>query len=335
MRKEEIMEGVLLREYNLRPDTEFMTMMPKMSQEQKAALEKSILEYGRPVEPITVWRGQIVDGYTRYEICVKHRLPYEIREIEMGTREEVKRWILDAHLTRRSLSILQKVRLAETFRDLYAAEAKASQGKRTDLQMDSSGRRENPEKKRESSGTPDDKKRYRPKEKRDGSEKALTHEDAARRKEARKLRRKNETTYRLAERIGTSETTYRKAKFILEHGSEDLIEQVEAGEVSIYKAYSMLKEMATESKRELDVNAMQVVKEIEKLEETLLWFLGQEYECDGEIVTDKYAGQIREFLRAAHVMTDTMGAFSMLEDNGIISVAQNTNDNGAAETDAA
>ena len=321
--REEVRENVLLQEYNLKTDTEFMMMMPKMSKEQKGALEKSILEYGRPVEPITVWQGTIIDGYTRYEICIKHQLPYEIREIEMDTRDDVKRWILDSHLTRRSLSTLQKVRLAETYRDLYVAEAKASQGTRTDLRMDSSGRREIPEKKRECSETSEEKRRYRSKEGRDGVDEDQSRESRAKKKEARKLRRKNETMYRLADRIGISETTYRQAKYILEHGSDDLIAQVDAGEVPIYRAYNMLKASVTERKSELSKNVVQVMKEIEALEETLVWFSGQDYECDGEIVTDRYAGLVSEFLRAAHVLTDTMGTFTAQADNGIISISSN------------
>lgn len=324
-----------MNEYKLEPDIEFMTVIPKHSVEEKAALERSIVAWGGAVEPITLWRGKIVDGYARYDICIKHKLPYEVRELDMETRDDVIRWIIETHIARRHLSVMQRVRLAETYRQLFAKEAKERQGHRTDLSVERTEKDEVlPEKKRESENDPQKQNRYRKKE-----EKTVASNDAGKenrtKKDQRRLRRKNETGTRLAKLSGVSETTYRKALYILEYGNEELIARVDEGEMTIHKAYCTLKAETMEDGSALGANVAQVVKEIEKLEELLAWFTGFGYECEGEIVTDSYIGPIRLFIKAAHVLTDTMESFSKLSENGIISIDPYTDNEEAAETDAA
>ena len=324
-----------MNEYKLEPDIEFMTVMPKHSAEEKAALEQSIVAWGGAVEPITLWRGKIVDGYARYDICIKHKLPYEVRELDMETRDDVIRWIIETHIARRHLSVMQRVRLAETYRQLFAKEAKERQGHRTDLSVERTEKDEVlPAKKRESENGSQTQDRYRKKdEKTVPAETACTEKNV--RKDQRRLQRKNETGTRLAELSGVSETTYRKVLYILDHGSDELIAQVEEGELSIHKAYTTLKAETAGDGSDLSMSVAQVVKEVAKLEELLAWFTGLGYECEGEIVTDSYIGPIRLFIKAAHVLTDTMESFSKLSENGIISIDPYTDNEEAAETDAA
>ena len=315
---EEIKEGVLLTEYNLKTNEDFMAMMPKMKIEEREALEKSILEYGRPVEPITVWRDEIVDGYARYDICAKHQLPYEIREIEMDSRNDVKRWILDSHLTRRSLSVVQKVQLAETYKELYAIEAKANQGTRTDLQQVAAEKHDKAEKKRESSiFRSKNPTRYHPTE-----DKALFESPEEDKREARRIRRKRESAYRAAELIGISETTYRHVLYILKSGNDELIDMVENGDCSISRAYNFLRADRIDIENELDKRKAQTAQILTVLEELSTWFGGQQYEHDGEIVTEIYVNQINDLVEIAQKVSDSIDAMSIQSDAGIITVKE-------------
>lgn len=315
-------EGVLLTEYNLKRNEEFMAMMPRMKTEEREALEKSILEYGRPVEPITVWRDEIVDGYTRYDICVKHKLPYEIREIEMDSRNDVKRWILDSHLTRRSLSLVQKVRLAETYKDLYAIEAKANQGTRTDLQQVAVEKHDKAEQWRESSPSRSkNPTRYHPTE-----DIALFESPEEDKREARRIRRKRESAYRAAELIGISETTYRRVLYILKSGNDELIDMVENGDCSVNKAYNLLRADRIDVESELGKRKSQTATALTLLDEVCTWLAGQQYEQDGEAVTDIYVNQIKDLVEMAHKVSYNIEAMNMKSDTGIISVEEKNND---------
>ncbi len=97
---------------NIRIDKEFSTLLPKLSAEEYGILEESIRKEGCR-EPICVWNGAIVDGHLRYEICTKYDISYEIREMQFDSRDQAMLWIIRNQLSRRNLSLVDKVLIAQ------------------------------------------------------------------------------------------------------------------------------------------------------------------------------------------------------------------------------
>jgi ParB-like chromosome segregation protein Spo0J len=87
-------------------DLELKSYLPASSEQTDEALEAAMLEAGRAIDPIVVWkqRGVIVDGYRRYAICKKHNLPYTVEMIEFDDFPSVKSWMLRHFLTKRHVN---------------------------------------------------------------------------------------------------------------------------------------------------------------------------------------------------------------------------------------
>ncbi len=103
----------------LRKDDEFRDLIPRAVDSEKAELERSILSEGCR-DPLVAWRppGEqaeppvIVDGYTRYDICDKHGVPYRVIERNFSSREEVEAWVIVTHLGRRNLTAVGRCEAA-------------------------------------------------------------------------------------------------------------------------------------------------------------------------------------------------------------------------------
>ncbi len=95
-------------------DPEFRAMIPPLTVAERAALKVQIQEAGRALNPILTWRGIIVDGHNRYDLCTELGLPYETRELDPSpiNREAVKRWMFEHQAGRRNLSVDQQCMLA-------------------------------------------------------------------------------------------------------------------------------------------------------------------------------------------------------------------------------
>lgn len=96
----------------LQIDEEFQNLLPQLSEDEFAGLEKQILEDGGVTTPIDVWNGVIVDGHNRYAICQKHKLVCPTRERKFDSRDAAKIWIYDNQNSRRNLEPGQKAALA-------------------------------------------------------------------------------------------------------------------------------------------------------------------------------------------------------------------------------
>ena len=55
-------------------------------------------------DPLVVWRGTLIDGHNRYEICTRHSIPFSVKEMNFYCREEAIAWICANQLGRRNLS---------------------------------------------------------------------------------------------------------------------------------------------------------------------------------------------------------------------------------------
>jgi DNA repair photolyase len=88
-------------------DKEIAVLIPSLSPEELARLERSILAEGCR-EPLTAWddghRKILLDGHNRLRICRRHRVPYTIRCMKFADRDEAIRWVTEHQLGRRNLT---------------------------------------------------------------------------------------------------------------------------------------------------------------------------------------------------------------------------------------
>lgn len=113
---------------NLSVDPEFQSKVPPLTAEERSQLEANILEEGRLLNPLIVWKGIIVDGHNRFEILKEHpEIEYTVLEKEFAGREEAIVWICKNQLGRRNLTPEQRRYLVGK---QYEAEKRAHSGRR-------------------------------------------------------------------------------------------------------------------------------------------------------------------------------------------------------------
>ena len=89
--------------YNLQINETIKKIIPPLSSEELRILENNIIRDGCR-EPICVWKNTIVDGHNRYSICTKHKIPFDIQEMEFNSFEEMEDWVCVNQLGRRNIS---------------------------------------------------------------------------------------------------------------------------------------------------------------------------------------------------------------------------------------
>ena len=97
--------GTLYRSTEKTPTVfpEFRDLLPPLSQEQRAALEKDILQNGCYSPLIVDQELRVVDGHNRLSICQSHEIPYTMLVFEFEDALEAKQWALDTQKGRRNL----------------------------------------------------------------------------------------------------------------------------------------------------------------------------------------------------------------------------------------
>ncbi len=195
-----------MKEYKI--DPELNEVLPKLSDADYKALENSLLAEGYKGAPIMVWGDIIVDGHNRYEICNKHNIPYEVKEIKFASKEEAIIWMVRQQLGRRSLTPLQRIQIVEKYRPFYKKKAKENM----------------------SLGGGDKKSGL------ENSTNPISVEN------------KIDVRAELAKDADVSTNTYSKGMKILESGNEELINETINGQKSINKAFNELKKSADTDK---------------------------------------------------------------------------------------
>lgn len=85
-------------------DDEFKSWLPPLPQDVREGLEAMILRDGCE-EPIRTWNGIILDGHNRYEICMRHGIPFKTKEVPgIASREDAKLWIDMYQYNKRNLT---------------------------------------------------------------------------------------------------------------------------------------------------------------------------------------------------------------------------------------
>ena len=105
---------------------ELRTLLPPLSAEESAGLEKRILTDGC-LSPLIVWNNVLVDGHHRYEICSKHQIPFAVRNIDLDDLNDAKLWRLRHQCHRRNLNAHQRGEIALEFKDIIVKKAKERQ----------------------------------------------------------------------------------------------------------------------------------------------------------------------------------------------------------------
>lgn len=224
-----------------RIDPELNEVLPKLSDADYKALEQSLLTEGYKGAPIMVWGDIIVDGHNRYEICNKHNIPYEVKEIEFESKEEVIIWMVRQQLGRRSLTPLQRIAIVEKYKPFYKRKAKENQSKAgKNYGVGSQKLSENSTKAFQ-----------------EGSENST------------KVPKKIDVREELAKDADVSTNTYSKGVKILESGNEELINETISGQKSINKAFNELKKDADTDKVDTNAdsnNELKNLKEVQRKE---------------------------------------------------------------------
>ena len=110
-----------------RTDPEFKSLIPPHSPDEREQLEQNILSCRKCYNAIILWEGIIIDGHNRFEICMKHGIQFEVKEMEFPSRDDVKIWILKEQLGRRNLNDAARIELALAKAELLREKAKNNQ----------------------------------------------------------------------------------------------------------------------------------------------------------------------------------------------------------------
>ena len=104
-------------------DNDFQNLIPPLTDEEFAQLEKNILRDGIRDALIT-WHGILIDGHNRYRIAQKYGLTYRTVEKQFTDRNDAERWIILNQFGRRNLSAYDRSILALKLKPIIAENAK-------------------------------------------------------------------------------------------------------------------------------------------------------------------------------------------------------------------
>lgn len=92
-----------------------------LTESEYTALERSILVEGCR-DALVLWQDVLVDGHNRYQICQQHGIPFKVTEnTSFQNLDDVKLWMIDNNLGRRSISDYQRGVLALRKKEIVAA----------------------------------------------------------------------------------------------------------------------------------------------------------------------------------------------------------------------
>lgn len=113
-------------------DSEFKALIPPLTAEERAELERSLLADGCR-DALVLWGDTLIDGHNRYEICTRHNIPFEVARKEFDSRQSAIEWMILNQFGRRNLPAHERARLALRLKPVIAEKAKENQGERTDI----------------------------------------------------------------------------------------------------------------------------------------------------------------------------------------------------------
>ena len=118
---------------NINP--KFKSLIPPLAPEELTQLESNIVADGCR-DPLVTWRGTLLDGHNRYDICTRRGIKFETVEHEFETEAHARIWMRNNQRGRRNLPDAWKIELELGNKEDLAELGKKTQGKRTDLLSD-------------------------------------------------------------------------------------------------------------------------------------------------------------------------------------------------------
>ncbi|CAM3725288.1 hypothetical protein [Bordetella tumulicola] len=120
---------------------ELRTYIDPLSAEEYEALEHSLLAEGCR-DALVLWGDVLVDGHNRYALCTKHGIEFKtIQNTRFTSMDDVRLWMIENHLGRRSVSDFQRGVLALRKKEILqqrqqALQARQAQQAETDQASD-------------------------------------------------------------------------------------------------------------------------------------------------------------------------------------------------------
>jgi N6-adenosine-specific RNA methylase IME4 len=112
----------------LKIDPEFRALIPPLKPVEREQLEANLVANGCR-DPLVVWRGILIDGHNRHEICGRRGIPFHTVEVALESREHVLLWIEENQLGRRNLTDDQRAGIALRIMQRRAAVSRAEQAR--------------------------------------------------------------------------------------------------------------------------------------------------------------------------------------------------------------
>jgi len=104
-------------------DPEFRALVFSLAEAEATMLEESLLAEGCR-DALVTWKGLLLDGHHRLEICRRHGIKFETKEVELEDRTAAKVWVIRNQFARRNLTPFQRAELALKLEPLIAEQAK-------------------------------------------------------------------------------------------------------------------------------------------------------------------------------------------------------------------
>jgi hypothetical protein len=106
---------------NITINDELRTYVDPLTPAEHEALERSLLTEGCR-EALILWRDVLIDGHNRYAICSQHGIPFRtVQNDSFDSIEDVKLWMIDNQLARRSVTDFQRGLMALRKKEILAA----------------------------------------------------------------------------------------------------------------------------------------------------------------------------------------------------------------------
>jgi len=227
-------------------DKEFRDLIPRMTMEEYGRLTESIKVEGCR-EAIVTWNNVIVDGHTRYEICMRYDISFRTIEKQFSDRDEARRWTIFNQLSRRNLSDYDRIRLASQLKGVFKARASFNQ---------LSGLKQN-----QNSGDVATTKKSAASEKYDKPSQNTTVTENFPQREITPIKTREE----IADLACVSGRTVDKFNAIEEKGTAELKQAASQKKVSIHTAAAIAELPVEEQKEILNMPAKEIVKKAKEV----------------------------------------------------------------------
>lgn len=111
----------------IRIDEELRAYIDPLTPDEYAALEQSLLAEGCR-DALVLWGDLLVDGHNRHAICSKHGIAFNtVQNTRLQSMDDVRLWMIDNHLGRRSVSDFQRGVLALRKKEILESRRQAGE----------------------------------------------------------------------------------------------------------------------------------------------------------------------------------------------------------------